>query len=112
MRRLAALTALMLCAGCALTSPQAEPLERSDPHVAELFNVLRATRGAGGPVDMDKLDARLREMGRAHAVEWESEPAPAEAMMLRTGHEALDAARTNPEILDSLDAFNRAIGAW
>ena len=60
MRRLAALTALMLCAGCALTSPQAEPLERSDPHVAELFNVLRATRGAGGPVDMDKLDALIR----------------------------------------------------
>ncbi|OYX50075.1 MAG: hypothetical protein B7Y90_05180 [Alphaproteobacteria bacterium 32-64-14] len=112
MRSPAALAALMLCAGCALPPPQAEPLERSDPHVAELFNVLRATLGAGDPVDMDKLEFRLREMGRAHAVEWESEQALAEAMMLHTGREALAAARTHPEILDSLDAFNRAIGAW
>jgi hypothetical protein len=103
--------AAALGAGC-VSAPEADPLLRSDPHVAQLFNVLRATRAAGEPVDMDKLDAQLRDMGRAHAIEWEIDQAPAERMILRTGHKAWADAKQKPEILNSLDAFNRAIGAW
>ena len=90
---------------------EAAPLERSDPHVAQLFNVLRSARAGGGPVDMDKLDAQLRDMGRAHAIEWEIDQPPAERMMLETGRKALADAERQPEILASLEAFNRAIGA-
>jgi hypothetical protein len=98
--------------GACASTPEADPLLRSDPHVAQLFNVLRATRAAGEPVDMAKLDAQLRDMGRAHAIEWEIEQRAAEAMILRTGHKAWASAQRNPEILASLEAFNRAIGAW
>ncbi len=111
MRVLPGLVALVLLGGC-ITAPEADPLLRSDPHVAQLFNVLRATRGVGEPVDMTKLDAQLRDMGRAHAIEWEIDQAPAEAMMLRTGHQVWAEAQRRPEILASLEAFNRAIGAW
>jgi hypothetical protein len=104
--------ALAVALGACVHTQEADPLLRSDPHVAQLFNVLRATRAAGEPVDMVKLDAQLRDMGRAHAIEWEIEQPAAEAMILRTGHKALADARRNPDILASLEAFNRAIGAW
>ena len=104
------LTALALAA-CAHTG-EADPLPRSDPHVAQLFNILRATRAEGEPVDMAKLDAQLRDMGRAHAIEWEIDQPSAERMILKTGHKAWADARRQPDILNSLDAFNRAIGAW
>jgi hypothetical protein len=103
-----AAVSLVACAHVA----QADPLLRSDPHVAEMFNVLRALRAEGAAPDMTRLDARLREMGRAHAVEWDADAAPAERMMLRTGHQAWASAQTHPEILNSLEAFNRSIGAW
>jgi hypothetical protein len=109
--QLLAIPAAFALSGCA-TGPVADPLLRSDPHVAELFNILRSTRAAGEPVDMVKLNAQLRDMGRAHAIEWEIEQPAAEAMILRTGHKALADARRHPEILASLEAFNRAIGAW
>lgn len=95
-----------------VSAPEADPLLRSDPHVAQLFNILRATRAEGEPADMAKLDAQLLDMGRAHAIEWEIEQAPAERMMLRTGHKAWADAQRQPEILNSIEAFNRAIGAW
>src|SRR5262249_8750100 len=103
--------------GACVSAPEADPLLRSDPHVAQLFNVLRAARAEGGAdglgkIDMAKFDAQLRDMGRAHAIEWEIDQAPPERMILKTGHKALADAQGHPEILNSLDALNRAIGAW
>ena len=111
-RRILGTIVLIATLGACVHTQEADPLLRSDPHVAQLFNILRATRGAGEPVDMAKLDAKLRDMGRAHAIEWEIEQPGAEAMMLRTGHKAWSDAQNHPEILASLEAFNRAIGAW
>ena len=114
MRLAAGLVGMAMLGACALT-PEADPLLRSDPHVAQLFNVLRSARAEGGglaKIDMAKFDAQLRDMGRAHAIEWEIDQPPAERMILKTGHKALADAQGHPEILNSLDAFNRAIGAW
>lgn len=106
MKRRVVMIAVALASGC-VTQP-APPLERSDPHVAQMFNLLRRARADG---DMDKLDAALRDMGRAHAIEWDIDQAASEKMMLATAHQALLAARQHPENLASLDAFNRSIGA-
>jgi hypothetical protein len=100
------LIAITLVSACA--TPHAPPLERSDPHVAQMFNLLRRARADG---DMDKLDAALRDMGRAHAIEWGIDQAASEKMILATAHKALLAAEEHPENLASLDAFNRSIGA-
>jgi len=104
---------LALGAGCAgMPGAQADPLNREDPHVAQLFNILRQARGQGDQLIMAQLDAKLRDVGRAHAIEYEIDQAASEQMILQTAHKAWVAAQKEPEILNSLDAFNKAIGAW
>jgi hypothetical protein len=90
---------------------EAEPLDRADPHVAQLFNILRVARAQGDKLDMVKLEASLRDVGRAHAIEYEIDQAASEKMILQTAHNAWMAAVQNPASLASLDAFNKSIGA-
>ena len=89
----------------------AAPLDRADPHVAQLFNLLRQARGQGDKVDMGKLQAALKDVGRAHAIEYEIDQAASEEMIMQTAHNAWMAAQAHPENLNSLDAFNKSIGA-
>ncbi len=49
---------------------EADPLNRSDPHVAQLFHILRRARADGDKLDMTKLQATLKDVGRAHAIEY------------------------------------------
>ncbi|HEV7693990.1 MAG TPA: hypothetical protein VGO52_24365 [Hyphomonadaceae bacterium] len=90
---------------------KAAPLDRADPHVAQLFNLLRQARGQGDKVDMAKLQAALADVGRAHAIEYEIDQAASEEMIMQTAHNAWMAAQAHPENLNSLDAFNKSIGA-
>jgi hypothetical protein len=73
-----------------------------------MFNLLRRAHADG---DMAKLDASLRDMGRAHAIEWGIDQAASERMILETAHKAWMDAQQHPENLASLEAFNRSIGA-
>jgi hypothetical protein len=127
----AAAAGLVMGHGCAVGEPQhgkapkvsaaqtgdsqvkngATPLDRADPHVAQLFNLLRQARGQGDKMDMGKLQAALKDVGRAHAIEYEIDPAASEEMILQTAHKAWMAAQEHPENLNSLDAFNKSIGA-
>jgi hypothetical protein len=93
------------------TGEKAAPLDRADPHVAQLFNLLRQARGQGDKMDMGKLQAALKDVGRAHAIEYEIDPAASEEMIMQTAHNAWAAAQAHPENLNSLDAFNKSIGA-
>ena len=112
MRRLLAGLGLALCVGCAgMAGSQADPLNREDPHVAQLFNILRQARGQGAALDMDQLDAKLRDVGRAHAIEYEIDQMASEHMILQTAHKVWAAAQKQPQVLNSLEAFNKAIGA-
>jgi hypothetical protein len=95
----------------AQTGEKAAPLDRADPHVAQLFNLLRQARGQGDKMDMGKLQAALKDVARAHAIEYEIDPAASEEMIMQTAHNAWAAAQAHPENLNSLDAFNKSIGA-
>jgi hypothetical protein len=94
------------------TGAEADPLNRADPHVAQLFNILRRARAEGDKLDMTKLQASLKDVGRAHAIEYEIDPAASEQMIMATAHKAWMAAQQHPENLNSLEAFNTSIGAW
>jgi len=121
----AVLAATGLMVGAAVAEPQhgtapkagrvvgdkAAPLDRADPHVAQLFNLLRQARGQGDKLDMAKLQAALKDVGRAHAIEYEIDQAASEEMIMQTAHNAWMAAQGHPENLNSLDAFNKSIGA-
>jgi hypothetical protein len=93
-------------------SAVADPLNRADPHVAQLFNILRGARAVGDKLDMAKLQATLKDIGRAHAIEYEIDQAASEKMIEQTAHKAWMAAQQHPENLNSLEAFNKSIGAW
>jgi hypothetical protein len=93
-------------------SVAADPLNRADPHVAQLFNILRRARAEGDKLDMAKLRATLKDVARAHAIEYEIDPAASEKMIEQTAHKAWMAAQQHPENLNSLEAFNKSIGAW
>ena len=95
----------------AATASQAAPLDRADPHVAQLFNILRNARAQGPALDMARLQAKLRDVARAHAIEYEIDPAASEQMIMMTAHNAWAAAQAHPENLESLDDFNTSIGA-
>lgn len=112
-RHLLAGIVLALGAACSTLPDSAgvQPLDREDPHVAQLFNILRQARGRGAELDMVWLDAKLRDVGRAHAIEYEIDQAASEQMILQTAHKAWAAAKAHPEILNSLEAFNKTIDA-
>lgn len=89
----------------------AAPLDRADPHVAQLFNILRRARADGDKIDMARLQEKVRDVGRAHAIEYGIDEAASEEMILQTAHKAWMAAMQHPENLASLEAFSKSIGA-
>jgi hypothetical protein len=91
-------------AHAALSAP-----DRSDPHVAQLYTLLKAAHAPGA--DHAALTAQLNAIADAHAAEVHGDPAEMRTHVMQVAHNAMMAAQRDPHVMDTVDTFYAALHA-
>jgi hypothetical protein len=76
---------------------------KDDPHVKQLYEVLKAAHQPGAKVDREKASQQVRAIARDYAVKTGADPAAAEEHVMELVHNIM--LKATPESFASLDAF-------
>jgi hypothetical protein len=85
------------------TTAQISPPAKDDPHVKQLYDVLKAAHQPGANVDREKASQQVRAIARDYAAKTGADPAAAEEHVMQIVHDIM--LKATPESFATLDAF-------
>jgi hypothetical protein len=81
------------------------PPAKDDVHVKQLYELMKAAHAPGAHPDHAQMQADVKAIARAHAVEVGQDADAMEAHVMQVAHAAMMAATGHPEKMASLDGF-------
>jgi hypothetical protein len=78
---------------------------KDDVHVKQLYELMKAAHAPGAHPDHAKMQADVKAIARAHAVESGQDADAMEGHVMQVLHAAMTAAQKQPEKMATLDGF-------